>query len=298
MFWIDETEFWAPRLDAIGMPWRGGREPLAADAMRAAAATWDPAGLLLDDYRFRDAHAEALRGYRPCARFDDFGSARAGDLIVVPGLDAPDPTAGPGRRILAGAPYAALDRSFAARRRQATARDHPPTARRILVAFGGRDSRDLTMHALTAMALLDRDVEATVLMGVSAPHLEGVRAACARHGWRLVVDAAAEEIAELCLAHDLAIGAGGVGFLERLCCGLPSVLVLAAENQRSNVEAAVARGLARVADMRSAEPRAAIAEALRALIDDRPARQAIATAGMQLVDGRGGERIAAALESL
>jgi RimJ/RimL family protein N-acetyltransferase len=90
-------------------------------------------------------------------------------------------------------------------------------------------------------------------------------------------------------ACDLAIGAGGVGMLERACLGLPQVLVEVAANQRANLAAvAAARGGLVVGPPRPAS----VAHALRVVLSDRVLRDSLARNGAALCDGLGARRVA------
>jgi RimJ/RimL family protein N-acetyltransferase len=97
---------------------------------------------------------------------------------------------------------------------------------------------------------------------------------------------------------NLALGAGGVMLWERLCLGVPSLVIAVAENQRPQIEAMVAAGAIRfVGDHAEVTP-GTIVQAVTALAADAPARRALAAAGRRLVDGRGALRLAAWIRAL
>lgn len=296
-FWIDAPERWAPTLETESFRWR--EDDTRADPSRFADAIADAGfrGVLLDDYRFNDAHCEALQGRAVCARFDDFGTARAGDLVVAPSL-ATEPTAYPrGLRALCGPRYAPVDevivKARAANARVPVADD----ARRFLVAFGAQDRRNLSARALEALIGPGDVREVTVVLGPDAPFLAELRARFESAACRFVVAPSRDELSELLVTHDLAVGSAGVSFVERLCVGLPSIVVDAIDNQRANVEAARRLGVATVVadeDVRDAGRFAAKIEAVAA---DPDLRARYRSKGRALVDAEGGPRIAHALNA-
>ncbi|HEX9648294.1 MAG TPA: hypothetical protein VGB88_12390, partial [Alphaproteobacteria bacterium] len=141
-----------------------------------------------------------------------------------------------------------------------------------------------------ALDRVEGALRVTVALGASAPGLESVRAKRrARGDAGLVTDAA--DLIGLYEASDIAIGAPGVSFLERLCCGLPSVLVAQGPRQRPSLDWAARAGSALVAEADVA----AIARAVQRLLDDDFLWRRLRARGMRLIDGRGAGRLAARL---
>jgi UDP-2,4-diacetamido-2,4,6-trideoxy-beta-L-altropyranose hydrolase len=93
---------------------------------------------------------------------------------------------------------------------------------------------------------------------------------------------------------DLAIGAGGVGALERCALGLPSAILTVADNQLVTATALAASGaavyLGAIADRSATE----IAAAVEKLCADQAARAAMSATAAGLVDGLGAARVRAA----
>jgi UDP-2,4-diacetamido-2,4,6-trideoxy-beta-L-altropyranose hydrolase len=102
---------------------------------------------------------------------------------------------------------------------------------RILVYFGGNDPDNLTGMALEALS--DPDLEQLIVEAVIGPnnqhHEQLEKQAIIRPGTRLHIQP--ENFTELMLRADLSIGAGGTTTWERLCLGLPSLVITVAENQ-------------------------------------------------------------------
>jgi spore coat polysaccharide biosynthesis predicted glycosyltransferase SpsG len=99
---------------------------------------------------------------------------------------------------------------------------------------------------------------------------------------RLVIHRSPGNMVELMLRADLAIAAGGQTTYELAACGVPTLAVCVAENQRANL-AALAQVLRVTSD-------ATLVDDAVALAGDRSARQSLADAGQALFDGYGAER--------
>lgn len=142
--------------------------------------------------------------------------------------------------VLCGSRYALLRPDFAEWRLRSLARRAEPELRRLLISMGGVDSDNATGQVLEALQgeVLPADCELTVVMGASAPWLEEVRRQAVQMSRPTHVLVAVDDMAQLMAESDLAIGAAGATSWERCCLGLPTIMVVLAENQR-----AVARGL-------------------------------------------------------
>lgn len=148
---------------------------------------------------------------------------------------------------LIGPRYALLRPEFAALREQSLSRRKNPELKRILISLGGVDLTNVTAQILAALAhsLLPASTELDIILGASAPYLDEVRQQAAKLPCKATVNVSVQDMAErMCLA-DLSIGAAGGTSWERGCLGLPTVLVVLAENQVSGAKALEAAGAAR-----------------------------------------------------
>ena len=89
--------------------------------------------------------------------------------------------------------------------------------------------------------------------------------------------------------HDLQIGAGGGASLERCCIGVPTLLVIVADNQNAVAPHLAAAGIVALATEPGVD---AMAASLVDLIADAPRRRALAERSRALVDGHGAARVA------
>ena len=195
------------------------------------------------------------------------------------------------RRLL-GPRFAMLQREYAALRNSMRARQTPPV--RLLIAFGGADRFDLTSRCLSAaMSLKRADMEIDVVMSGDSPCREAVEMLAAT-GAAVRVHHALPSLAPLIASADLGIGAGGGTSWERLCLGLPSLVITLADNQRPIAEALARDGYVVSLGDAAGVGEGAIATALAALLDALPDRE-WSERCMRLVDARGASRVAAAL---
>jgi UDP-2,4-diacetamido-2,4,6-trideoxy-beta-L-altropyranose hydrolase len=163
--------------------------------------------------------------------------------------------------------------------------------RRVLIFFGGSDPQNLTGTALQALsgAQLD-DLEVDVVIGANNPHRAALETQAAARA-RTAVYGARPHLADLMAAADLAVGAGGVTNWERMCLGLPSLVVSIADNQEPGCAALSAVNLIRYLGT-SAQVRADdIAQAVRECRADRQALADLAARNQLLVDGLGAARV-------
>jgi len=209
-------------------------EDLTAESL---AAHW-PDGcdlLVVDDYTL---HAEDETPYRSWGRrlfiIDDLADRRHDcDLLLDPTLGRA-PTAYDGLTprhsvIFHGPHYALLRPEFAAAR---DLTETVPESNRMLVMMGATDPGNATAKALAALRGAGCTID--VVLGAGAPHLEAVRALALEMEEQVTlhvgIDAAA--MSNLMARATLAIGAAGSGAWERCARGLPSILVVIAQNQR------------------------------------------------------------------
>ena len=137
-------------------------------------------------------------------------------------------------KLLCGSMYALLDSSFVEMRPQSLARRVDLKLERILINFGGVDRLNFTQKILTALhkTTLPPRCEIDVVMGYTALGVDAIKSLAAHMPRPTRVHVGVNNMAELMAVSDLAIGAAGATSWERCCLGLPSVMVVTAENQR------------------------------------------------------------------
>jgi UDP-2,4-diacetamido-2,4,6-trideoxy-beta-L-altropyranose hydrolase len=267
-----------------------------AGTMRALGQMgWAPDVIYLDQYgRVPEWEAQAAEAGVRLLVLDDLDAATRADVIVRPHGGEAD---GQDAIVLRGPAYLPLSRhitSLAARERSRS----DASNLRLSVCFGGSDPTGETGKALQALANLS-GLEVDVVIGPGAS-VDPTLTDAAEHMTHITLHRAPsqERLAELMSGADLALGAGGVMLWERLCLGVPSLVISVAQNQRPQIDTMTAAGAIRfVGDHAKVTPET-IAQAVTALAADEPARHALARAGRELVDGRGALRLAAWMRAL
>lgn len=193
---------------------------------------------------------------------------------------------------LLGPRFALLRPQFAAKRNEALARRGGPL-RTVAIGFGSADPNDLTSLALEAIEASGLDVVVEVLLSASAPHIQRVRFLAAGLSSQVVVHVDVDCVAEIFARADLAIGAGGTSSWERCALGLPSLVVLIADNQRLIGETLNQCGAVSLVGW---HPQVSVKELTTALtLLDNEARHRMATAAANVTDGEGVTRVVEAL---
>ncbi len=136
--------------------------------------------------------------------------------------------------VLAGSEFALLAPMFAKKREHAFDIAALNAPIKVLVSMGGVDKPNATMQTLQTLINED-NIRITVLLNPLAPHYEEVTEWIALHE-NVVHQDFTENMADLMLQHDIAIGAPGTTSWERACLGIPSVLIPLAHNQKTNCE--------------------------------------------------------------
>jgi len=260
----------------------------ASAALRALASD-EVTGLVIDSYAITEESVTKAAAAGFAAVFRDDGVRGAEHLSIEIGA-----AYGSGEeRIAAGPGFAPLAPGYTDAWRRAHAMDGEIFGRpRILIAFGQRDSADLTTFALSALRTVRPRSLLTCVLGAGAPHLQAVAALIGSSPDAELVVSPSDMI-EIYLSHDLAVGAPGVSQLERMCCGLPSILLCQSAAQTAAAKAWQDQRCAELLDLDAQLLAAAAGE----LLANHARRRAMRRAGLALVDGRGLERLAARLES-
>ena len=142
-------------------------------------------------------------------------------------------------KLLIGPEYALLRPEFSALREYSLKRRQNSTLKHLLISMGGVDQDNATAEVLQALKIspLAADCQITVVMGLHAPHLKQIRELAEQMPWPTEVVVNIIDMAQRMADSDLAIGAAGITAWERCCLGLPSLLIIMAENQRSGAHA-------------------------------------------------------------
>jgi UDP-2,4-diacetamido-2,4,6-trideoxy-beta-L-altropyranose hydrolase len=135
--------------------------------------------------------------------------------------------------LLLGSQFSLLRPEFAKWRQYSLERRSNLECKKLLINMGGVDANNVTELVLESLEACDmpNNIEIIVVMGEMAPHLESVRARLNASSYRAVVKINVRNMAEIMANADIAIGASGSTTWERCCLGLPTIQIVAADNQ-------------------------------------------------------------------
>lgn len=195
---------------------------------------------------------------------------------------------------LMGPEYALLRPEFSHLRPHALAGRQRTPVREVLITMGGTDQPNATGWALDCLAGMDLhpDLHLTIVMGPTAPHLASIQAQATTLPCRTTVLAGTSDMGALMVQADFAIGAGGSTAWERCCLGLPTVIVVLADNQRPIATALDTGGAAFAIEQDQTQR---LEGALTALLSKPDTRQAMAQTAATYCDGAGVPRVLAML---
>ncbi len=284
-------------LQAQGHEVRRLPDSVRGDELADARATLDGeqslVACVVDHYQLGPYWEAEVMTHTPVLALDDLGRSHASRWLLDQNYYA-DPQARyatrcpPNVQRLLGPSFALLRSEFTHAKASARVRDGD--VRHVLVFLGGMDADNLTATALKAIDLgLTPSVQVTVIAGASHPDLPGLQAWCdARCLAELHVQVS--DMTPHLLAADIAIGAGGSSTWERCACGLPTVAICLADNQREVIlEGARAGFLWGIDHVPSADE---LATVLRALAGASGLVQHMSRQSLQVTDARGADRVA------
>ena len=194
--------------------------------------------------------------------------------------------------LLLGPEYALLQPAYAKLRDRTPPREGP--IRRIFIFFSGADNGNLTGRALNAILQLNRpEIEIDAVISAGGLHEASIRRQVEGHG-NVHLHSGLPSLAPLMAAADLAIGACGATSWERLCLGLPALVVTLSENQRANAAELHRRGLIRWLGHQDEVSEGLIAGALDGFLQRRLDKDWSLRCS-SVVDGNGAGRVSAML---
>lgn len=275
--------------------WAGVSQKRDIDETITNLGEWAPDWFVVDSYAFDASWHNAVRDAIGCrvAVIDDLADRDlSADLLIDHNLHPDHRLKYAGRllrptRVLNGPRYALLAPAFAA----ASPYAFSPKVRSIGVFMGGSDAPNFSELAFEAVMAASFDGDIEVVTTSANPHLERLRARIAEdRNASLVCDL--PDLSDFFSRHDLQIGAGGGATWERCCMGVPTILLVAAENQTGVVTELASKGVVESTEKASVE---ALAQLVRELIADTDRRRELATKAAALVDGYGALRAALAM---
>lgn len=191
-------------------------------------------------------------------------------------------------QLLIGPLYALLRPEFAKLRAESLERRANAGIAHVLVSLGGVDKDNFTTEVLKALQALGlpSSTKISVVMGQNAPWIEAVRAEASKmQNTEVMVNV--QNMASLMAMSDVAIGAAGSTAWERCTLGLPSLMLVLADNQRGIAEALSQAGAAMILDHKQL----AHDLARKWQLLDAVKRAEMTAISAQVADGEGGLRV-------
>jgi UDP-2,4-diacetamido-2,4,6-trideoxy-beta-L-altropyranose hydrolase len=169
--------------------------------------------------------------------------------------------------------------------------------RRIIVLMGGDDlmgnlpSLSIRLNAIAEKAHPTYRVQIICGPYARIPDVSGLT--------HLELSQSPPNLRDLMLQADLAISAGGQTLYELACCGTPTIACCTGEDQVNNIIAMSRLGIVMDSGRADRPEWLDVVESAIGILDSRPERRAaMSKAAQSLIDGRGADRVAEALEIL
>lgn len=220
--------------------WLGASQAEDALACKAILASWCPDWVVVDHYALDlqwelDARPAGCR----VLVIDDLADRQHScDLLLDQtygrSTEAYAPKVPSRTTLLCGSQYALLRSEFLTWRDYSLQRRSPARLKNLFISMGGVDKDNATERVLDALQCcpLPGDCKITVVMGRTAPWLSVVEEKSQQMPWSTSVKIDVKNMAEIMAGSDLAIGAAGATIWERSCLGLPSIMMILADNQQ------------------------------------------------------------------
>ena len=283
--------------------WLGSTWQTDATDTAAILADLQPNWLVVDHYALDHRWEEALAPhYRKLLVIDDLADrAHNCDLLLDQNLGRQPAHYAkwvPAHcRVLTGPHYALLHPEFAALRTYSLQRRKTqPAWRQLLITMGGVDQTNATGQVLQALktCALPVDCRITVVMGLTAPWLQNVQQLAAQIPFSTDVVVNVSDMAQRMADSDLAIGAAGSTSWERCCLGLPTLLVVLADNQRGIANALDQAGSATALELTNPKQFAAqLRRNILHLVGNPTALRRLGLSASGITDGCGTNLVAA-----
>jgi UDP-2,4-diacetamido-2,4,6-trideoxy-beta-L-altropyranose hydrolase len=272
------------------LPWQSDIDALAQVLENHCAFDW----IIVDHYGLDHHWQTAARRWAPrIAAVDDLATRiYTVDLLLNQNLsgtpEAYTSLLTPDCQALLGPRFAMLRDEFSG-----PVIEIKPQAQRVLVNFGGFDAAMQTYHAMLALADL-HDLEVDFVAGADNPAWAKMQALAADHpNWRL--HSFVSDFYRLMTEADLFVGAGGGTSWERAALGLPTICIAVSNNQQANSEVMATAGAHVYLGAREQVSVEQLRQVIGFVAGNQGLRQSLAEHSRRLVDGRGAQRVAAAL---
>lgn len=256
------------------------------------------AWLVLDGYHFDESYQEIIQksGVR-LLLFDD--DARQNfyhaDVVLNQNIyaDLLKYECQPKTRLLLGMSYTLLRNEFITWQKRP--RYFLDEACKFLITFGDGDSTNQSIKAVLALQQVPiKNIEAIVVAGSHHPRLAELQFAVSVSKIPIQIVRNVRNFPELMTWADMAISAGGSTCWEFAYMGLPSLLIVTAENQKMAMNALAHQKIARIVENANVNVED-LAHQIESMAKDKKNREQMSIQGRSLSDGLGRRRVVDAL---
>ncbi len=193
---------------------------------------------------------------------------------------------------MVGPKFALLRQEFAALREYSLTRRKNCRLKNILIFMGGVDQYNATGRVLEALksCLLPSDCTVSVVLGRNSPWSESNKLHAKSLPWSTKCLVNISDMAQRMADSDLAIGAAGSTSWERCCLGLPTLVVVLANNQNRTARALhqlrAANSLGSILDVDEA-----LAKELESIQSDESVLGKMTSSAGSICDGTGAAKL-------
>lgn len=283
----------------LGVDWK-------TDALQTGDLLIDPVDLIVVDHYAIDGRWEAsLRKHaRRLMVLDDLADRRHDcDLLLDQNLGSSkqDYTSLVPKEaeLLIGQDYALLRPEFENLRQYSLKRRSNAEAVHLLIALGGVDKDNITQRVLAALNRTDfgQALDVTIVLGPNAPWRDSVVSEAAKAKYQTRVLSSVSDMATLMANADIAIGAAGSTSWERCALGVPTILVILAENQKTIGGRLSDAGAATLLELND-DFEVMLNSSLGLLLNNKHARNEMIENAACICDGKGALRVADSVSEL
>ena len=153
--------------------------------------------------------------------------------------------------MMLGSSYAVIRSEFLAWRENSIHRrlnESSINIKNLLINMGGVDKDNITSMVLDSLSNTNllSSLNITVVMGLTSPNINKVKESINKSRFLIDLKIGVKNFEEIISKSDLAIGAAGSSSWERCFLGLPSILIVLADNQNSVASSLSSKGAAKV----------------------------------------------------
>ena len=197
--------------------------------------------------------------------------------------------------LLTGSDYALLDPEFSKLREFSLIRRNSSKIEHLLISMGGIDQSNATGKVLESLrySSLPNNCRITIVMGDAAPSLDNIQLQAEGLTWPTELKVNVTNMAQLMTSSDLAIGTAGSTAWERCCLGLPSIVVVLADNQRK-----IGHVLEQERAVILIKEISDVEKAIRLLCESGDKLNDLSQASRKITDGTGVEKVVLYMEKL